>query len=261
LPRVQPALTCLFLVALVAIGTTPGCGRSRAPKADTPRTEASEPAQSEAEDGATVRDYEFVSERNVFRPLVVAPKSDSGGSASSGSQGTASSQSGQPPRTPTQPPDPTSDLAITGITETTDGLRVLIEKLSTRDGKYAAVGDVVFGFTVQGIGRGSVTLAQGEKEYELKLGDKETQLADAATEQTAKAEASSSAQASPTSTPTPPSTSAGRMDWRNMSPEDRRAAMEQRRSWWEGLSEEERSRYRSRGGSGRSSGRGGPPGR
>ena len=36
-----------------------------------------------------------------------------------------------------------------------------------------------------------------------------------------------------------------------------RAAMEQRRNWWEGLSEEERGRYRSRSGRGR----GGPPGR
>ena len=261
LPRVQPALTCLFLVALVAIGTTPGCGRSRAPKADTPRTEASEPTQSGAEDGVALRDYEFVSERNVFRPLVVAPKGDSGGGASSGSpsgaRGPGGSQSGQSPRTPTQPPDPTADLAITGITETTDGLRVLIERVSTREGEYAAVGDVVFGFTVQGIGPGSVTLAQGEKEYELKLGEKETQLADAATEQTAKPEASTTGQTSSTSTPTPPAMSSGSMDWRNMSPEARRAAMEQRRNWWEGLSEEERGRYRSRSGRGR----GGPPGR
>lgn len=267
LARVQPALSCLLLVAFVVIGTTTGCGRSRLSKADVPGTEASEPEQSEAEVVAPVRDYKFVSERNVFRPLVVAPRGDSGG-ASSGSapvgRKDGSSPSGRPSSAPTQPPNPTADLAITGITETTDGLRVLIEKISTREGKYAAVGDVVFGFTVQGIGRGSVALVQGDKEYELKLGEKEIQLAGSATatEQTAKPETGARDQTTSSGGPTPPG-APGTFDWRNMSPEDRRAAMERRRSWWEGLSEEDRDRYRSRSGSGRGSDRGrrGPPGR
>jgi len=269
-PRVQSALGCLLLVAVVAIGAMAGCGRSRPSKADVPGTEASEPDQSEGEESAPIRDYEFVSERNVFRPLVVAPKGDSGGSASSGppsaARGTGGSQSGQSPRTPTRPPDPTADLAITGITETTAGLRVLIERISTHEGKYAAVGDVVFGFTVQGIARGSVALAQGEKEYELKLGQKEIATTPVVGQTTEKPETPT---APTTSTSSSSSTSpfGGRMDWRNMSPEDRQAAMEQRRTWWEGLSESERDRYRS--GFSRGSdraprsdrGRGGPPGR
>ncbi len=70
------------------------------------------------------------------------------------------------------PPDPTADLALTGVVETSSGLRALIEQLSARRGQYVAVGEVVFGFTVQAIRPKSVTLAQGPKTYELRLGEK-----------------------------------------------------------------------------------------
>lgn len=235
-----------------------GCTRSRQPKPDPAPEPTSSITGAETEGTPIAPDYQFVSERNVFRPLVVAPKSEGGGSGEGASPSTGStgrtSSSGQSGPNPSRPPDPTADLAITGITETTDGLRVLVEKVSTGEGVYAGLGDVVFGLTVKGIGRGRVTLAQGDKEYELKLGEKEIATTPAVAQATSSPETQTGSSTSSSSSSSSTPSFGGRMDWRNMSPEERQRAMEERRRWWEGLSESERSRYRS--GSGRGSDRG-----
>ncbi len=260
--RALASLIVALAAAIIASGMLLGCSRSEQQRSsDPPPAPTASITGAETEETPVARDYQFVSERNVFRPLVVAPKSEGGGSGEvtpSTPNPRSTSAAGPSRPNPPRPPDPTADLAITGITETTDGLRVLIEKLSTREGKYAAVGDVAFGLTVKTIGRGTVTLAQGEKEYELKLGQKEIGPTTPATPQTGEKPGTQTASATPStssSSGAPPF--GGRMDWRNMSPEERQRAMEERRRWWEGLSESERGSYRS--GFSRGSGRG--PGR
>jgi hypothetical protein len=197
--------------------------------------------------GGPTPDYRPIAERNLFRPLVVAPKSGGGEAAAGGAAakgGPASAPKGGAP-TPGgaakggPPPDPTADLALTGIIETTDGLRALIEKLSTRQGDFVAVGDQVFGFTLKAIAAGSVTLAQGSRTHELKLGAKEI--------------ASAAAPAAPAPpTPGPPAPGAGppggqmppgMPDFRSMSPDQRRAGYG---GWWNNLTEEQKADFRCR---------------
>ena len=124
-------------------------------------------------------DYGAIASRNLFRPLVAAPKAGQTTKAS-GKNAPGSAPPGPKPAGPqpaptgrsVSPPDPAADLALTGIVETSSGLRALIEQLSTRKGQYVAVGETVFGFTVRVIRPKSVTVAQGPKTYELRLGDK-----------------------------------------------------------------------------------------
>lgn len=251
--------------AIITSAAVLGCSRSKQQKSHgLPRRPATSAAGTETKETPVARDYQFVNERNLFRPLVVAPKGEGGGSGEvppPRPDAGGASAAAQSPSAPPRPPDPTADLAITGVTETTDGLRALIEKLSTHQGQYVRVGDMAFGFTVQSIGRGAVTLAQGEKEYELKLGEKEIAAATPTTPQTTASPATQTASATSSSSPGSSPSFGGGMDWRNMSPEQRQRAMEERRRWWEGLSESERDRYRSglSRGSGRGSDRG--PGR
>jgi hypothetical protein len=262
---VAAGITLTPVLTLVVVAMVVGCRSSREPESAVAQLPDRPEARTETEQTAVARDYQFVGERNMFRPLVVAPKGEGGGAGSGGSSSaprpTGAPSASQSRSGPPRPPDPTADLAITGITETTDGLRVLIEKISTREGQYAAVGDVIFGLTVQHIGRGSVTLTQGEKEYELKLGEKEMTPTSPGTPQTVGQSQTPTPAATASSSSSSTPSFGGRMDWRNMSPEERQRAMEERRRWWEGLSDSDRESYRSRGGRGSSGGPSGGSGR
>lgn len=244
----------LLLAALLAMGLAAGCSRPQAAKPDSRAATRSSDSRPEATEPAAARNYSAVAQRNVFRPLVVAPKGEEGGGGGAGEAprgSTAGTPQPRPSQTPPQPPGPTADLAITGLTETTDGLRVLVEKISTGEGRFAGIGDNVFGLTIKSIRARAVTLTMGDKEYELKLGEKDmpgTAVASATT----KPDQASATSPAGTSPQGPPGASmmSGRTDWRSMSEEQRRAAMDSRRNWWEGLSEGDRDRYRSRGGRG-----------
>lgn len=244
-------------VVVCAVIVTAGCRTTKAEsRADTASSlPFSNPAPKDEPALITLVDrnaYRAISERNLFRPLVVAPKSGTSvgaplGSGKSGGSGSATkSQEGSiRPSAPPTPSDPTADLALTGIIETTDGLRALVEQISTRKGDFVGVGDQVFGFTVKSIEPGMVTLAQGPKTYVLRLGAKNIP------DTTPSPSASSSAPPSSTGPPSqssasPPSFTppAGMPDFRNMSSEQRRQFF---RDWWNRMPEEQRERFRSRG--------------
>ncbi len=205
---------------------------------------------------AASANYETIAERDVFRPLVVNRR-ETGGGESGGGGGTASPKSATPAATPEppKPPDPTADIALTGIIETTDGLEVLLENIKTGEGHFAAVGETVFGLQVIEVGPGTVALKQADKDYALKLGEKEI-----ATEKVASASSDASSESTPSTSSASsgssasPSSSGGEPDWRGMSSEARRA-------YWENMSEADRNamreRMRARYGGGRGGGMGG----
>ena len=254
-----------------------GCG----PKATPPEADARGPSRvaSPPDDSPVAtapRDangYRAIAERDLFRPLVTAPKSAEGGgggeAAAAGSGGSSATKAGaKPPGGPGGPvpggrPDPTADLALTGIIETTDGLWALVEQISTKRGEFVAVGAMAFGMTVKEIQAGAITLVQGPRTYELKLGAKQIGGDTAA----APAPAAPSGPAQPAaSAPTPPS---GMPTFGGMSFDQRRDAFQ---NWWNSMSEEDRQRFRERRGGfgggpgggfggGFGGGRGGPGGR
>ena len=167
--------------AMAAVVSLCGCAHPRrarpTARPSTSTTQAS--GREVAAPAPPAGDYGGISARNLFHPLVVAPK---GGekAAAAGAAKTGSGQSGgttvrpKPPPGTMAPPDPTADLALTGITEDALGLCVLVERMSTGEGHYARIGDTVFGFTVDRIGPGWVILRLARRTYELKLGQKET---------------------------------------------------------------------------------------
>jgi len=215
-----------------------------------------EPDEYEPDLATASANYETIAERDVFRPLVVnrrdAAGGESGGEAGGGgATGSPKSASPAAGTEPPKPPDPTADIALTGIIETTDGLEVLLENIKTGEGHFAAVGETVFGLQVIEVGPGTVALKQADKDYELKLGEKEIAK-----------ETVASASSSGESTPSAPSgasdgasasTPGGMPNLMGMSSEDRRAA-------WENMSEEQRNAMREQMRARYGGGRGGPGG-
>ena len=254
---------CALCLIVLALTVTPGCkDKQTASVGDVTSGGNGEDAATDApeDDGVDVAmvNYQAIAERDPFRPLVNAPRqAGAGGGGGGGTSAKPSGPSGNRPTTPPTPPDPTADLALTGIMESTDGLQVLVEKISTGEGVFAGVGDTVFGFEVQEVEPGIVRLVQGAKTHELKLGEKEigekTPAAKPTEGDTKSGEAPKDA-----ATPTGPG---GMPDFGSMSDAQRRAAMEQWRQRFENMSPEQRESYRnqmrSRWG-GRGGGRGGP---
>jgi hypothetical protein len=267
LPALAGILAALLLGAL--------CGCRPASKAALPPsrpslTAAAGTEQTDPSLGTTdAGNYRAIGERDLFRPLVAAPKSAGGAGGAGETKGGAGTKAGgkagpnTPPGGPPRPPDPTADLALTGIIETTDGLRALVEQISTRKGEFVAPGERAFGFTVKTIAAGVITLAQGPKTYDLRLGAKEMPTVEPA------------AAAAPSSAPTPSASSSpsgppsGMPDFGGMSSDQRRQAFQ---NWWNNMPEDQRQQFRNRRGGGGfggpgggfgggRGGRGGPPGR
>jgi hypothetical protein len=265
--RLAPRRSSLGLTASAAVGplvalvlaTTCGCRpttKAQVSSADTaPRASAASVEPDEPAPVVNASGYRAIDERDLFRPLVTAPKAaeaGAGGGAgeTKGGSGTKSGGpgAGGPGSTHSGPPDPTADLALTGVIETTDGLRALIEQISTRQGDFVAVGEVAFGLVVKAISADSVTMSQGDKTYDLRLGAKELPTVGPAV----------AASAATPSAPSPPSTSsgpssppAGMPNFSGMSSDQRRQAFQ---NWWNGMSEDQRQQFRSRRGGGGSGG-------
>jgi len=121
--------------------------------------------------------YAEIAERNMFRPLVAVPKGPEGAPAPPSTkalEGAGKNASGpKTPSSPPKPPDPLADLALTGVIQTGPTLQALIEHVSTRMGRYLAVGEVLDGFRVKSIQATSVVLEKGGKEYTLRMGEKQ----------------------------------------------------------------------------------------
>jgi hypothetical protein len=88
------------------------------------------------------------------------------------------------------------------VTQVGKRLRALLERLSTRTGRYVSVGDECYGFQVMQIGATSVVLEKDKQQYTLELGSK--QLSTAAAGRAASAEKPKTAEQA---TPQPPSPS------------------------------------------------------
>ena len=249
-------LAALLLAAMC--GCRPASKATPPPNRPSPKASATsgETAPSPlATDGGN---YRAIGERDLFRPLVAVPKAAEGGGGggeAKGGPGGAGGKAGgkggpnAAPGGPPRPPDPTADLALTGIIETTDGLRALVEQISTRKGEFVAVGEQAFGFTVKALEAKAITLAQGPRTYELTLGAKEMPSVEPAAVASAP-----SPTPSPSASPAPSSPPSGMPDFGGMSSDQRRQAFQ---DWWNGMSEQQRQDFRSRRGGG---GGGGPGG-
>jgi len=126
--------------------------------------------------------YTVIAERNIFRPLVVAPKGPQGAPAppsTKANEGGGGKPGAPPPGNPKgpggppRPPDPLADLALTGVIGIGGQLQALIERISTRLGRYLAIGEEIDGFHLKSIQPTSVVLVKQGKEYTLRMGDKE----------------------------------------------------------------------------------------
>jgi hypothetical protein len=126
-------------------------------------------------------DYSMIGQRDIFRPLVKAPQGSAGAGApgqegKAGAAGAKPKGEGKPSGSPSgaqQPPDPLADLVLTGIIQTGDRLQALIEKVSTKTGRYVAVNEYFEGFRVVSIGANSVVLEREGKQYTLSMGTKQ----------------------------------------------------------------------------------------
>ena len=123
------------------------------------------------------RSYQAIVERNVFRPLVSAPRGPEGIEApsvrASDQEPPRSGPGGRPHSAARgQPPDPLADLALTGVTQVGERLRALLEKVSTRTGRYVSVGDEFHGFRVVEIRADSVVLEKDGEQRMLSMGAK-----------------------------------------------------------------------------------------
>jgi hypothetical protein len=255
---VRGSWLCVAAAAVLLLVAASGCRSAKKPSSDS----ASHPEHTSLTTGdadatpSASRDassYREIGERDLFRPLVSAPKpsvgggGEAGGSSAKAGGGTAA---GAAATHPSAPPDPTADLALTGIVETTDGLLVLVESISTKHGEFVGVGEQAFGFTVKSVGPDSVTLARGSQTYELRLGAKEI----GGDTTTPAAPAAPATPAAPEASTSPP---AGMPNFGGMSSDQRRQAFQ---NWWNGMSEQDRQRFRDRrggGGGGFGGGRGG----
>jgi len=255
-----PALATVALLSAAVLLAMGGC------KQTTKSVAAANPSLPHASHSATPTEgqtdpttdvnYDAISERNLFRPLVTAPKpagAGAGGAQAGAGAPPSTKAGGQSPggsRGPASagPPDPTADLALTGIIETTDGLRALVEQISTRRGEFVAAGEQAFGLTVKAITAGAITLAQGPRTYELKLGAKEMPAV-----QPAAVASAASATPSPSASSTSSGSPSGMPSFGGMSSDQRRQAFQ---NWWNGMSEQQRQEFRNRRG-GYGGGRGG----
>jgi len=255
LRAVVGVLAALLFAALC--GCRPTSKATTTPNRPSPKVSVTADEADPPPDTTDAGSYRAIGERDLFRPLVAAPKSAEGAGGGGETKGGVAAKAGAkagtnaPPGGPPRPPDPTADLALTGIIETTDGLRALVEQISTRRGEFVAPGEQAFGFTVKTISAGVVTLAQGPRTYDLRLGAKEMP----SVEPTA---AAPSATPTPTASSTPSGPPSGMPDFGGMSSDQRRQAFQ---NWWNGMSEEQRQQFRSRrGGGGGFGGYGGPRG-
>jgi len=125
-------------------------------------------------------DYASITQRDLFRPLVKAPKTAGGGGAlgpaasAAGSAVAAKAEQGKSGTSgAAQPPDPLADLALTGVIEVGDRLQALIEKVSTRTGRYVSINEDFEGFRVVSIGVDSVVLERAGRQHTLAMGQKQ----------------------------------------------------------------------------------------
>jgi len=180
------AAAAIWALAACAL-TLAGCTR-HSPKrtAEAGKTVAeSEPSRATDErpvDPSASASYAGIAERNIFRPLVVAPKGPQGAPAPPSTKANegGAGKPGSPPSGnpkggggPPRPPDPVADLALTGVIEIGGQLQALIERISTRLGRYLAIGEEIDGFRLKNIQPTSVVLEKRGKEYTLRMGDKE----------------------------------------------------------------------------------------
>jgi hypothetical protein len=173
----------VLAVGLLAAGCLPQRverpGRASAASgtsAERPRTEL--PPEPEVSGGRSATSYTAITERNLFRPLVAAPRGPQGAPAPPSTVAKLPAETKKPsspprPAGPPRPPDPLADLALTGVIQAGDALKALIEHISTRVGQYVIVGDMIDGFRVKLIRVDSVVLEKGGREYTLRLGQKE----------------------------------------------------------------------------------------
>lgn len=230
-------LAALLAVGFLIVGCKSGPRQEVAIANGIPdRGDVPQEAEDETRVPVVTGNYQEIAQRDVFRPLVANPREaggEAGGSGGAPAPQTRPSQQSSP--RPSAPPDPTRDIALTGIIETTDGLEVLVESVSTGKGMFAGIGDTVFGLQVTSVGPGTVTLEQGDKSYTLRLGEKEIASHEAAAASTT---SSGGGGASSTSDASSGSQSSGGMrDMRSMSSDERRR-------YWESLSEADRERMR-----------------
>lgn len=124
-------------------------------------------------------DYSSIIHRNLFRPLVVAPKPGRGavetlGRISSAPQHPkANSELPKVPSVSAGQTDPVADLALTGVVEVGGKLWVLIERISTGAGEYVALNEEFEGFRIVLIGQSSAVLQRDGREYTLTMGSKQ----------------------------------------------------------------------------------------
>ncbi|MBM3471876.1 MAG: hypothetical protein FJX75_01220 [Armatimonadetes bacterium] len=152
--------------------------RTRADAVAPPVQADAAPAPEEASAAESSADYARVAQRDLFRPLVRAPKAAEGGSGEgtpkAGAQKPNPGPSGPGPTGgPPKPADPLADLALTGVVQVGGRLQVLIEKLSTRTGRYVALHEEFEGFRVVLIGENSAVLDRGGKQFTLLMGSKQ----------------------------------------------------------------------------------------
>jgi hypothetical protein len=255
--------SAILFAALLATGL-PTAGCRSGPKQEvalangTPdQGDVPQEAENETKVPITADSYQAIAQRDVFRALVANPRGTGAESGASGGTSAPQTRAPQPssPR-PSAPPDPTEDIALTGIIETTDGLDVLVESVSTGKGMFAGIGDTVFGFDVAAIGPGTVTLKQGDKSYTLRLGEKEIAPHETPAASTSSSSGSGASSTSDASSGT--QSNGGMQDMRSMSSDERRR-------YWESLSDEQRQQMRDQmrqryGGRGRGGFRGGSRG-
>ncbi len=178
-------LAAAAVVALCAIGAAELLQRGRREPPPPPSPVGETRAESdEAADPPPARQaehYGAIAERDLFRPLVSAPKAAGAEAAPGGAPaaGGAATKAGPPtagshgPGGPPGPADPLADLALTGVVQAGDRLQVLIERISTGTGSYVALHEQFDGFRVVLIGPTSVVLERGGKQYTLAMGGRQ----------------------------------------------------------------------------------------
>lgn len=71
------------------------------------------------------------------------------------------------------PDNPTQNVALVGITRDSEGEQAWLVDTSTRERETVPVGGTVFGFTVRSVGEETVTLARNNREFVIRLGEKD----------------------------------------------------------------------------------------
>lgn len=176
--KVLAGVAAVVVIALgVARMATRAGGDSVTPDADVgPEVESLQEVAASPE-ARTVRPavaYDQIVERDVFRPLVVAARA--AGTGEGGGKSRSAPTGGRSPGKPSEPgkpADPLADLALTGVVQAGQDLQALIERVSTRVGRYVRVGDEIDGFRVAEIREESVLLEKDGTRQTLRMGDKE----------------------------------------------------------------------------------------